>query len=287
MMEGMCRFKWSPGAIGGKESTNLGFDHIYHKPIRPSRSFVAEPANDEVFAQITLIPEDAQDHLPLTEYPGLRPPQIPEPKFFSFSKDMNQQTPSQELKAKDLHVIEWTFKQFDSPLSILKICLFPCINAFSQSPKSSQPKRHLFTTGWSNFVNSKGLVAGDSFVFLRGENGELRVGIRRLSRPCISKPSSCFPSESVGGVLATIEPLGASIPLTLVPPVESKRKCKTSRTQVQKRRKKCMKHLGEMTKELAQPIMLSSESARKNHADMSLSLLWRPMTSAKILAYKD
>lgn len=38
----------------------------------------------------------------------------------------------------------------------------------------------------------------------RGENGELRVGIRRLSRPCISKPSSCFPSESVGGVLATV-----------------------------------------------------------------------------------
>lgn len=32
---------------------------------------------------------------------------------------------------------------------------------------SGQPRRHLLTTGWSTFVTSKRLVAGDAFVFLR------------------------------------------------------------------------------------------------------------------------
>lgn len=33
-----------------------------------------------------------------------------------------------------------------------------------------QPRRHLLTTGWSTFVTSKRLVAGDAFVFLRCMN---------------------------------------------------------------------------------------------------------------------
>nr|KYP53086.1 Auxin response factor 18 [Cajanus cajan] len=44
------------------------------------------------------------------------------------------------------------------------------------------PRRHLLTTGWSNFVNQKRLVAGDSIVFLRAENGDLCVGIRRAKK---------------------------------------------------------------------------------------------------------
>jgi hypothetical protein len=44
------------------------------------------------------------------------------------------------------------------------------------------PRRHLLTTGWSSFVNQKKLVAGDSVVFLRAENGELCVGIRRAKK---------------------------------------------------------------------------------------------------------
>jgi len=30
-----------------------------------------------------------------------------------------------------------------------------------------QPRRHLLTTGWSTFVTSKKLIAGDAFVYLR------------------------------------------------------------------------------------------------------------------------
>lgn len=96
--------------------------------------------------------------------------------------DMTQPTPTQELVAKDLHGIEWRFKHIFR----------------------GQPRRHLLTTGWSTFVTSKRLVAGDSFVFLRGENKELRVGVRRLARQQSSMPSSVISSQSMHlGVLAT------------------------------------------------------------------------------------
>ncbi|XVF10379.1 hypothetical protein REPUB_Repub07fG0177700 [Reevesia pubescens] len=95
---------------------------------------------------------------------------------------MNQATPTQELVAKDLHGYEWRFKHIFR----------------------GQPRRHLLTTGWSTFVTSKRLVAGDSFVFLRGENGELRVGVRRVARQQSSMPSSVISSHSMHlGVLAT------------------------------------------------------------------------------------
>ncbi|XLS58462.1 hypothetical protein HN51_008217 [Arachis hypogaea] len=61
------------------------------------------------------------------------------------SFDMSQPTPTQELVAKDLHGYEWRFKHI----------------------VRGQPRRHLITTGWSTFVASKRLVAGDPFVFLR------------------------------------------------------------------------------------------------------------------------
>lgn len=60
------------------------------------------------------------------------------------------------------------------------------------------------TTGWSTFVTAKRLVAGDTFVFLRGENGELRVGVRRANRQQTNMPSSVISSHSMHlGVLAT------------------------------------------------------------------------------------
>ncbi|KAI4296818.1 hypothetical protein L6164_036741 [Bauhinia variegata] len=71
--------------------------------------------------------------------------------------DYNQQRPSQELVAKDLHGLEWKFRHI----------------------YRGQPRRHLLTTGWSAFVNKKKLVSGDAVLFLRGEDGELRLGIRR------------------------------------------------------------------------------------------------------------
>ncbi|KAK4389186.1 Auxin response factor 9 [Sesamum angolense] len=166
----------------------------------------AEQDTDEVYAQITLMPEADQ-----TEPRSLdsNPDEPPRPAVHSFCKvltasdtsthggfsvlrrhaneclpplDMTQQTPTQELIAKDLHGTEWHFKHIFR----------------------GQPRRHLLTTGWSTFVTSKRLVAGDSFVFLRGENGELRVGVRRHARQQSSMPSSVISSQSMHlGVLAT------------------------------------------------------------------------------------
>ncbi|KAH7578516.1 hypothetical protein ACOSP7_000177 [Xanthoceras sorbifolium] len=167
----------------------------------------AEPDTDEVFAQVTLLPESTQDENAVEKEP---PPQPP-PRFHvhSFCKtltasdtsthggfsvlrrhadeclpplDMSRQPPTQELVAKDLHANEWRFRHIFR----------------------GQPRRHLLQSGWSVFVSSKRLVAGDAFIFLRGENGELRVGVRRAMRQQSNVPSSVISSHSMHlGVLAT------------------------------------------------------------------------------------
>ncbi|XP_022721326.1 auxin response factor 1-like isoform X2 [Durio zibethinus] len=166
----------------------------------------AEPDTDEVYGQITLVPEADQSEVTSPDDP------LPAPErciVHSFCKtltasdtsthggfsvlrrhaddclpplDMTQQPPWQELVATDLHGNEWHFRHIFR----------------------GQPRRHLLTTGWSVFVSSKKLVAGDAFIFLRGANGELRVGVRRLMRQQANMPSSVISSHSMHlGVLAT------------------------------------------------------------------------------------
>ncbi|KAE8660516.1 Auxin response factor 9 [Hibiscus syriacus] len=167
---------------------------------------LAERETDEAYAQITLQPEADQSE-PTSHDPCLT--EAPKRTVHSFCKVltasdtsthggfsvlrkhaaeclpplyMNHATPTQELAAKDLHGYEWRFKHIFR----------------------GQPRRHLLTTGWSTFVTSKRLVAGDTFVFLRGDNGELRVGVRRLAHPQSRMPSSVISSQSMHlGVLAT------------------------------------------------------------------------------------
>ncbi|XP_061376029.1 auxin response factor 1 [Gastrolobium bilobum] len=166
----------------------------------------AEPETDEVYAQITLLPETDQCEVTSPDDPLHEPPRCAVHSFcktltasdtsthggFSVLRrhaddclpplDMTQQPPWQELVATDLHGNEWRFRHIFR----------------------GQPRRHLLTTGWSVFVSSKKLVAGDAFIFLRGENGELRVGVRRLMRQQSNMPSSVISSHSMHlGVLAT------------------------------------------------------------------------------------
>ncbi|CAD6256916.1 unnamed protein product [Miscanthus lutarioriparius] len=95
---------------------------------------------------------------------------------------MTRQPPTQELVPKDLHGVEWRFRHIFR----------------------GQPRRHLLQSGWSVFVSAKRLVAGDAFIFLRGDNGELRVGVRRAMRQQANVPSSVISSHSMHlGVLAT------------------------------------------------------------------------------------
>ncbi|CAL9161221.1 unnamed protein product [Musa hybrid cultivar] len=168
----------------------------------------AEPDTDEVYAQITLLPDPKQDENTVEKETVAPPP--PRPHVYSFCKtltasdtsthggfsvlrrhadeclpplDMSQQPPSQELVAKDLHGVEWHFRHIFR----------------------GQPRRHLLQSGWSVFVSSKRLVARDAFIFLsRGENSELRVGVRRALRQQTNVPSSVISSHSMHlGVLAT------------------------------------------------------------------------------------
>ncbi|CAN6444763.1 unnamed protein product [Victoria cruziana] len=195
-------------------STNQGLDQQIPLFDLPSKILCrvinvrlqAEPETDEVYAQITLLPEPEQAEL---SSPDPFIPEISKPNVRSFCKiltasdtsthggfsvlrrhandclpplDMSQPTPTQELVAKDLHGYEWRFKHIFR----------------------GQPRRHLLTTGWSTFVTSKRLVAGDAFIFLRGENEELRVGIRRFVKQSSSMPTSVISSQSMHlGVLAT------------------------------------------------------------------------------------
>ncbi|XP_019095946.1 PREDICTED: auxin response factor 13-like [Camelina sativa] len=163
-----------------------------------------EKNTDEVYAQISLMPDTNEVVIPITNDSSRKP------KVCSFTKvltasdtsthgvlslpkkhaieclpplDMSQPVPTQELVLKDLHDNQWKFK-----------------HTFRGTPQ-----RHLFTTGWNAFVTSKKLVAGDHFIILRRENGELLVGIRRAKYEIDHIPSSVISAQCMlHGVIASV-----------------------------------------------------------------------------------
>ncbi|KAK9279774.1 hypothetical protein L1049_013456 [Liquidambar formosana] len=149
--------------------------------------FMADPESDEVYAKLRLVPlgsgELDYDDDGVTVSNGSETVEKPA----SFAKTLTQSDanngggfsvprycaetifprldysadpPVQTVIAKDVHGEVWKFRHI----------------------YRGTPRRHLLTTGWSSFVNHKKLVAGDSIVFLRAENGDLCVGIRRAKR---------------------------------------------------------------------------------------------------------
>ncbi|KAG9147509.1 hypothetical protein Leryth_007309 [Lithospermum erythrorhizon] len=75
--------------------------------------------------------------------------------------DFEADPPVQTLVMRDVHGSSYTFRHI----------------------YRGTPRRHLLTTGWTKFVNSKMLVAGDSVVFMRKRRtGELYAGVRRALR---------------------------------------------------------------------------------------------------------
>ncbi|CAH1430454.1 unnamed protein product [Lactuca virosa] len=158
--------------------------------------FMADSETDEVYAKIGLFPLrnvqsdcDFDDHVENDGFLGFDDKRINENKEkpSSFAKTLTQsdanngggfsvprycaetifprldyaaEPPVQTILMKDVHGQIWKFRHI----------------------YRGTPRRHLLTTGWSNFVNHKKLIAGDSIVFLRADNGELCVGIRRAKR---------------------------------------------------------------------------------------------------------
>ncbi|KAG2276955.1 hypothetical protein Bca52824_059510 [Brassica carinata] len=115
--------------------------------------------------------------------------------------DVSQLTPSQEIIAKDIHGHEWSFKHTlrgDHSIFHFKICEYlSLIYILFTKNQLGTPKRHLFTSGWNEFAKGKKLVAGDSFVFLRGENGESRVGISKAAHQQRNIPTSLISKQSM------------------------------------------------------------------------------------------
>ncbi|KAH1199070.1 Auxin response factor 17 [Glycine max] len=72
------------------------------------------------------------------------------------SLDFRANPPVQLLSVADIHGVEWHFCHI----------------------YHGTPCRHLFTTGWSKFVNHKKLVASNTINFVKDSNGSVSVGIR-------------------------------------------------------------------------------------------------------------
>ncbi|GLT62849.1 hypothetical protein SLA2020_354520 [Shorea laevis] len=166
----------------------------------------ADPETDEVYAQMTLLPVSKYDNEALlasdlglkqsrqpaeffcktltasdtSTHGGFSVPRRAAEKIFP-SLDFSMQPPAQELVAKDLHDNTWTFRHI----------------------YRGQPKRHLLTTGWSVFVSTKRLFAGDSVLFIRDEKSQLLLGTRRSNRQQPALSSSVISSDSMHiGILA-------------------------------------------------------------------------------------
>ncbi|KAL3640959.1 hypothetical protein CASFOL_015927 [Castilleja foliolosa] len=165
----------------------------------------ADKETDEIYAQMSLQPVNSEkDVISVPEF-GLKPSKHPTEFFcktltasdtsthggFSVPRraaeklfpqlDYSMQPPTQELVVRDLHDNTWTFRHI----------------------YRGQPKRHLLTTGWSMFVGSKRLRAGDSVLFIRDEKSQLMLGVRRVNRQPTALPSSVLSADSMHiGILA-------------------------------------------------------------------------------------
>ncbi|KAI4349148.1 hypothetical protein L6164_009780 [Bauhinia variegata] len=149
--------------------------------------YMADPETDEVYAKLRFVPVNANQGSYDDDGIGAMNGSESQDKPASFAKTLTQSDanngggfsvprycaetifprldysadpPVQTILAKDVHGETWKFRHI----------------------YRGTPRRHLLTTGWSTFVNQKKLVAGDSIVFLRAENGDLCVGIRRAKR---------------------------------------------------------------------------------------------------------
>jgi hypothetical protein len=176
-------------------------------PLVPCRvsavRYMADPDTDEVFARIRLAPLRSAD----ADAAGIHDDAADDgqEKPASFAKTLTQSDanngggfsvprycaetifprldyaadpPVQTVIARDVHGTAWKFRHI----------------------YRGTPRRHLLTTGWSAFVNQKKLVAGDSVVFLRGDGGELHVGIRRAKRGFCGAEEGSLPGWVRGNV---------------------------------------------------------------------------------------
>ncbi|KAK9070245.1 hypothetical protein SSX86_010645 [Deinandra increscens subsp. villosa] len=155
-----------------------------------SVNFKADPDTDEVYAKIGLIPLINEDGFDSND-----------DEVLGFDQNKNE---SQENNSSFAKTLTQSDANNGGGFSVPRYCaetIFPKLDYTADPPLQTiiakdvhgqiwkfrhiyrgTPRRHLLTTGWSTFVNNKKLVAGDSIVFLRADNGDICVGIRRAKR---------------------------------------------------------------------------------------------------------
>ena len=150
-----------------------------------SVDLLADPITDEVFAHLALLPvaAAAQDQF---QFP-------PQSRFEEDGESEKVVTFAKVLTASDANN--------GGGFSVPRYCadsVFPPLDFQADPPVQKlfitdvhggvwdfrhiyrgTPRRHLLTTGWSKFVNSKKLICGDSVVFMRKSVHEMFIGVRR------------------------------------------------------------------------------------------------------------
>ncbi|RVX05451.1 Auxin response factor 19 [Vitis vinifera] len=167
----------------------------------------ADAETDEVYAQMTLQPYDKeallasdlglkQSRQPVeffcktltasdtSTHGGFSVPRRAAEKIFPPLVRFLDATPAQEIVARDLHDNTWTFRHI----------------------YRGQPKRHLLTTGWSVFVSTKRLFAGDSVLFIRRANRQ---------QPALSSSVISCDSMHIGILAAAAHAAANNSPFTI------------------------------------------------------------------------
>ncbi|KAK4274068.1 hypothetical protein QN277_017355 [Acacia crassicarpa] len=180
---------------------------IFYKPVILCRvsaiEFLADPDSEEVFAKLSLLPlsDHSSDHFP----DSLEAPD--DDKIMSFAKVL---TPSDANNGGGFSVPRYCaetifppldFSKFDRPNQVLHVTdVHGNVWDFRHIYRGT-PRRHLLTTGWSKYVNSKKLVAGDSVVLMKDSSEKMFIGVRRAMRSAKLTAVDCsILSSQLGGV---------------------------------------------------------------------------------------
>ncbi|XP_058742351.1 auxin response factor 18-like [Vicia villosa] len=149
-------------------------------------SYRADPDTDEVYAKLRLVPLNSNEVSSDDDaVGGIDDMSATKNKYQSYTKTLTQSDANYGSKVFfcPKRCAETIFPPLDYSGTP------PCQNIcptdvhgktweFNHVYKGS-PTRHQLTIKWSDFVTDKQLVSGDSLVFLRAENGDLHIGIRR------------------------------------------------------------------------------------------------------------
>lgn len=150
--------------------------------------YMADPETDEVFAKMFLNPLKE-----ITDDDFEAKIEIEKPKFFA----MNFTQSDLSCFCVDLYCATFIFPELDYALdhpiqNISAKDVFGKVWEFSHTCIKGRygiTHQHYLINGWSNFVEQKKLVVGDSVVFLKADNGDLSVGIRRRPKKQIGNVS--------------------------------------------------------------------------------------------------